>query len=183
MNSADLIARNQAALDKRQPGDIIFFHPASFNPFGYIILFFTGQFYHHGAIVINQDTIIEADPFQGVHVTNLETYFDKYILDLFRLKDNSSALQIADTSQSFLGWQYDYGNVLWAGIGYIWYQLTGSLRFLQIKNPYDVNYKADSEEYIDLVFKQCNIDLRPDIPTSNITAQKLADSDLLYKVI
>lgn len=177
----DLIERNKKSLEDMQAGDIIFFHPVKKSFFASLILLVTGQYYHHGAIVVDKDTVIEADPVQGVHTNDLAPYMDQHILDLYRFKTENSE-GIVQAAQKYIGWSYDYGNVLWAGFGFLWLRLTGLSIFRKLKNPNDENHAVNSEEYIDLVFKDCGIDLRPDIPSSNITAQNIADSKLLIKL-
>ena len=182
MNLTDLITRNQKSLAGRKPGDIIFFHPITFNFFAMAILFFTGEYYDHGAIVVDENTVIEADPFLGVHTNDIAPYMNEYILDLHRLKDDTVAPNIVPCAQKYLGWEYDYGNVLWAGLGFIILRLTGISIFRKIKNPFDGSQKTESEEYIDLVFKDAGINLCRNIPPTNVSAQTLADSPLLSKL-
>lgn len=181
--TSTLAERNKKALSKRRPGDIIFFHPMTFNPIARLILVVTGQYYHHGAIVIGDEVLIEADPTKGVHYASIEDYLDSYELDLFRLKDPSKATEIVASAKSFLGWSYDYRNVIWAGLGYVIQTITGLSFFKRIKNPLDTEYAVDSEEYIDAVFYKVGIDLVNGIPTTNVTAQVLSESRLLEKIV
>ena len=182
MKTQDLIARNLEAIESREPGDIIFFHPENFNPLAAIILFVTGQYYHHGGIVIDRDNVIESDPLKGVHISPIEGYLDKYTLDLFRLKKDHDGQLIVDAAKKYLGWNYDYGNLVWAGLGFAWLRLTGISVFRRIKNPDDESGAVHSEEFIDSVFRDAGFNLRPEIPSTNITAQDMADSDLLFRV-
>lgn len=179
---SDLIERNNKALEGRQPGDIIFFHPVAFNPFAFLILFVTGEHYDHGAIVVDGNKIIEADPYVGVHHADITSYMNSYTLDLFRLKENHDGKKIVECAEKYLGWSYSYSSVFWAGIGYILLRLTGIALFRKIKNPDDDDQAVDSEQYIDLVYKNYGVNLNPNLPPSNVSAQTLADSPLLFKV-
>lgn len=178
----DLIDRNLKALEGMKTGDLIFFYPRSFNLFAKTILFVTNQHYHHGAIVLDAENVIEADLNLGVHTSKISTYLNDYELDLFRLKDPIGTQLIPEEAKKFLGYGYDLGNVVWAGLEFIWFRITGLAMFRKFKNPYDEKNEVESEEYIDLVYRNCGISLRPDIHPTDVTAQDLADSPLLCKV-
>lgn len=178
----DLIARNARAIEGRLPGDIIFFHPETFNPLAHLIVWITNQYYHHGAIVISEDEVIEGDPFLGVHTGKVNDYLGKYTLDLFRLKDRRNADLVVKNAQDMLGWEYDYRNVFFAFIGWIFYWTTG-LRWLRVlKNPVDEENSVHSEEFIDIAYSRSGINLKEKIPATNVTAQDLSESDALYRV-
>ena len=178
----DIISRNKRALEGRLPGDVVFFHPVAPNLFASVILAVTKQYYHHGAIVLDEKYVIEADPSNGVHISALEPYLSIYKLYLFRYTGQIDGNIIAETAKKYEGWKYDYGNVIWAGLGFILYNLTGLCCLRKLRNPFDNTSAVESEEYIDVVFKDCNIELRPDLPPTNVSAQDLADSKLLMKI-
>lgn len=180
----DLLTRNQNALMGRKPGDIIFFHPTlGLSQFvGHAICWITREYYYHGAIVLDYNTAIESDPTQGVHTSLITDYMSAYVLDLFRLKEDQDTALIVQSAKDCLGWSYDYGNVAWAGIGFLWYYLTGRSIFRRLLNPADETNSVDSEEFIDIVFKKAGINLNPDIPSSNISAEDISKSDLLFRV-
>jgi hypothetical protein len=180
--SNQLVQRNLVSLAKREPGDVIFFHPKTTNPLAWIILAITGDHYHHGAIVTSKDLVIEADPTRGVHYGKIEEYLDKYELDLFRLKDHSKAAKVVESAESLLGLQYDYANVIWTGLGYVLYSIAGIALFKSIKSPFDDDDAVHSEEFIDLAFQMSGIDLVCGTPRSNMTAQILSKSVLLEKI-
>lgn len=182
MDKQSLIERNVRALEKRKPADIIFFHPYGFIPTASVILAVTGEYYHHGAIVIDQETLIESDFPNGVEISKLEGYLDKYYLDLFRINLPIDQERLLQCAKKYTGWSYDYGNVLWAGLGYIWSRVTGSNFFRTLRNPYDEDKSVESEEFLDLVFSDYGLDLCPGIPSSNVTAQTIANSSLIHLV-